>query len=114
MENYVAKIVENNPNEVITLLLFVLSAVSILCGKFLWQVKETLIRTNANLQMINTNLVAYIDKKHSEHENEISIIKSKQGRNEEILDEHGKKLDQHSERLAGIEAGMFQRKTKRS
>jgi hypothetical protein len=107
------QIIAGNPEEVIMLLVLALCALTSAGVGVLWGVLKALGTANNKLESINTNLVAYIDQKHLVHQGQIDIITSKQAANRKIIDEHEKKLDNHSERIVGLEVALYPRKLKK-
>lgn len=103
-------IIKESPEAVIMLLILSLVAMSVFCARFLWLVFLTLGTTNTKLESINTNLVAYINLKHQEHQGQIDIIRNNQVEGLRVLDEHDKKIDNHSERIVGLEATIYPRR----
>ncbi len=113
MVDALKQIIANNPEAVIMLLVLALCSLTTIGVGVLWGVLKALGTANLKLESINTNLVAYIDQKHLVHQGQIDIISSNQVANRKIIDEHEKKLDNHSERIVGLEATLYPRKLKK-
>ena len=113
MVDALKQIISGSPEAVIMLLIFALCALTTTGVGVLWGVLKALGTANSKLESINTNLVAYIDQKHLVHQGQIDVIVNNQNNNREIIDSHEKKIENHSERIIGLEATVYPRKIRK-